>query len=134
MTEESSRELLTRVTCRNLQELEHNRGVAWSMHIFLDDTFVGVASDEGNGGTVTVSPDRCISDTLGLTWSETNDRFRQINMALIELGCGRTYECGNQVVDYDVMAWLEPVYEGAPMTLLDALTIMRDPAEQLSGI
>jgi hypothetical protein len=55
-------------------------------------------------------------------------------MALIELGSGKQYSQGHDIVDYDVMAYLEPIYEGAPMTLLDALTLMRDPAEQLSGI
>jgi hypothetical protein len=114
--------------------LEHNQGVAWSMRIFLDDTFVGVASEQGNGGAPTFCPDQVVSDSLGLTWSESKDRFRQINMALIELGSGKQYSQGHDIVDYDVMAYLEPIYEGAPMTLLDALTLMRDPAEQLSGI
>lgn len=127
MTEESARELLARVTCTNLTELEHSRGVAWTAHILLDGVYAGTAEDQGMGGDVTFQPDRVTSDRLELVWEETINRAERIGEALVHLKCTGATKQPGYFYGCDVFAWLETTYEGAPMTLLDAYNLMNDP-------
>lgn len=128
MTEESARELLARVTCSNLSELEHSRGLAWTSQILLDGVYAGTAEDLGMGGEINFAPDRVTSDGLELVWEETVARTTEVGNALRALGEAQGSEIGAiQWYGCDVFAWLEPTYEGAPMTLLDAFNLMNDP-------
>ena len=127
MTEESARELLARVTCTNLNVLEHSRGVAWTAHILLDGVYAGTAEDQGMGGDVTFESHRVTSDRLELVWEETVARATEVGRALVTLQLGQQGPVG-QWYGCDVFAWLETTYEGAPMTLLDALNLMNDPS------
>ena len=127
MTEESARELLARVTCMNLSELEHSRGVCWTAHILLDGVYAGTAEDQGMGGDVTFEPHRITSDRLELVWEETVARATEIGRALVTLKEGQQSGRRPQWYGCDVFAWLEPTYEGAPMTLLDAYNFMNEP-------
>jgi len=130
VTEESARELLARVTCMNLNELEHSRGVAWTSLILLDGVYAGEAEDQGMGGDVTFEPYRVTSDGAGLVWEETVARATEIGRALVTLKEGQQSGTRPQWYGCDVFAWLETTYEGAPMTLLDALNLMNDPDMQ----
>ena len=128
MTEESARELLARVTCTNLTELEHSRGVAWTAHILLDGVYAGTAEDQGMGGDVTFEPHLVTSDRLELVWEETVARAAEIGNALRELDEAQASMAGViQWYGCDVFAWLDTTYEGCPMTLLDAYNLMNDP-------
>jgi len=129
VTEESARELLARVTCNGLHLLEHSRGVAWTSHILLDGVYAGTAEDQGMGGDVTFEPHLVTSDRLELVWEETVARAAEIGNALRELGEAQASMAGViQWYAFDVFAWLEPTYEGRPMTLLDAYNLMNDPS------
>jgi len=128
VTEESARELLARVTCTNLNVLEHSRGVAWTSHILLDGVYAGTAEDQGTGGDVTFEPHRVTSDRLELVWEETVARATEIGRALVTLQSGSQAGRRPQWYGCDVFAWLETTYEGAPMTLLDAYNLMNDPS------
>ena len=128
MTEDSARKLLARVTCTNLVELEHRNGIAWTAHILLDGVYSGTAEHKGMGGPVSFLADKVVTDRLELDFSEASNRSLEIAQALMQLptpfplqimGYG-AYEC-------DVFAWLEPTYEGRPMTLLDAYDLMHTP-------
>ena len=127
MTEESARELLARVTCTNLTELEHSRGIAWTSQILIDGVYAGTAEDQGMGGDVTFEPHRVTSDRLELVWEETVARATEIGRALVTLQLGQQAGPARQWYGCDVFAWLETTYEGAPMTLLDAYNLMNDP-------
>ena len=118
--EQSARELLARVTCMNLNVLEHSRGVAWTAHILLDGAYAGTAEDQGMGGNVTFEPHRITSDRLELVWEETVARATEIGRALVALQLGQQAGPVRQWYGCDIFAWLETTYEGAPMTLLDA--------------
>ena len=141
MTEESARELLARVTCTNLTELEHSRGIAWTCQILIDGVYAGTAEDQGMGGDVTFEPCRVTSDLLELVWEETVARATEIGSALVTLDLGRTtiMQSGSQNLLYkrpqwygcDVFAWLETTYEGAPMTLLDAYNLLIEEDRRL---
>lgn len=128
MTEESARELLARVTCNGLHLLEHSRGVAWTAHILLDGVYAGTAEDDGMGGDVTFAPIRVTSDRVRLVWEETVARATEIGRALVTLKEGGQESHGPGWYACDVFAWLEPTYEGRPMTLLDAYNLMNDPS------
>ena len=128
MTEESARELLARVTCTNLNVLEHSRGVAWTSQILLDGVYSGTAEDQGMGGDVTFEPHRVTSDRLELVWGETVARATEIGRALVSLQLGQQSGPVRQWYGCDIFAWLETTYEGAPMTLLDAYNLMNDPS------
>lgn len=128
MTEESARELLARVTCNGLHLLEHSRGVAWTAHILLDGVYAGTAEDDGMGGDVTFAPIRVTSDRVRLVWEETVARATEIGRALVTLKEGGQEAHGPGWYACDVFAWLEPTYEGRPMTLLDAYNLMNDPS------
>ncbi len=130
MTEESARELLARVTCNGLHLLEHSRGVAWTAHILLDGVYAGTAEDKGMGGDVSFEPVRVTSDRLELVWEETVARATEIGRALVTLKEGGQEPHGPGWFACDVFAWLEPTYEGRPMTLLDAYNLMNDPEAQ----
>ena len=130
MAEESARELLARVTCMNLNELEHSRGVAWTSQILLDGVYAGTAEDQGMGGDVTFEPHRVTSDRLELVLEETVARATEIGRALVTLKQGGQEAHGPGWYACDIFAWLETTYEGAPMTLLDALDLMNDPDMQ----
>ena len=133
MTEESARELLARVTCSNLSELEHSRGLAWTSQILLDGVYAGTAEDLGMGGDVTFEPYRITSDRLELIWEETVARATEIGRALVTLQLGQQAGPKNllykrpQWYGCDIFAYLDTRYEGAPMTLLDAYNLMNDP-------
>ena len=127
MTEKSARELLARVTCTNLSELEHSRGVAWTSHILLDGVYTGTAEDQGMGGDVTFEAHRVTSDRLELVWEETVARATEIGRALVTLQLGSQAGGRPQWYGCDIFAWLDTTYEGCPMTLLDAYTLMNDP-------
>ncbi len=127
MTEESARELLARVTCINLNELEHSRGVAWTAHILLDGVYAGTAEDQGMGGDVTFEPHRITSDRLELVWEETVARATEVGRALVTLKLGQQAGRRPQWYGCDIFAWLDTTYEGCPMTLLDAFNLMNDP-------
>lgn len=127
--EQSARELLARVTCTNLNVLEHSRGVAWTSHILLDGVYAGTAEDKGMGGSISFCPDRVVSDRLELDYSEVCNRTLEISQALMRLPSDFPLEMmGFNVYECDVFAWLEPNYEGAPMTLLDAYNFMNEPS------
>ena len=128
MTEESARELLAKVTCNGLHLLEHSRGVAWTAHILLDGVYAGTAEDQGMGGDVNFEPHRVTSDRLELVWEETVARATEIGRALVTLKEGLQSGTRPQWYACDVFAWLEPTYEGRPMTLLDAYNLMNDPS------
>ena len=128
MTEESARELLARVTCMNLNVLEHSRGVAWTSLILLDGVYAGEAEDQGMGGDVTFEAHRVTSDRLELVWEETVARATEIGRALVTLQLGVQDWRRPQWYGCDVFAWLETTYEGAPMTLLEAYNLMTDPS------
>ena len=128
MTEESARELLARVTCTNLNVLEHSRGVAWTSQILLDGVYSGTAEDQGMGGDVTFEPHRVTSGRLELVWGETVARAAEIGRALVSLQLGQQSGPVRQWYGCDIFAWLETTYEGAPMTLLDAYNLMNDPS------
>jgi len=127
VTEESARELLARVTCMNLTELEHSRGVAWTAHILLDGVYAGTAEDQGMGGDVTFEPHRVTSDRLELVWEETVARAAEIGRALVTLKEGQQSGRRPHWYGCDVFAWLNTTYEGIPMTLLHAYDLMNDP-------
>ena len=80
------------------------------------------------GGEVFFEPHRLTSDRRELVWEETVARATEIGRALVTLKEGGR-EPGTRPQWYacDVFAWLEPTYEGAPMTLLDAYNLMNDP-------
>ena len=127
MTEDSARKLLARVTCTNLTELEHSRGVAWTSHILIDGVYAGTAEDQGMGGDVTFEPHRVTSDRLELVWEETVARAAEVGQALVTLQLGQQAGPVRQWYGCDIFAWLDTTYEGCPMTLLDALNLMNDP-------
>lgn len=128
MTEDSARKLLARVTCTNLEELEHSRGIAWTAHILLDGVYVGTAEDQGMGGSISFLADRAVTDRLELDYSEVGNRTLEIAQALMQLPNQFPLQMmGYGVYECDVFAWLEPTYEGRPMTLLDAYNLMNTP-------
>ena len=131
MTEESARELLARVTCMNLNELEHSRGLAWTMLILLDGVYAGEAEDQGMGGDVTFEPFRVTSDGAGLVWEETVARATEIGRALVTLDLGQQAGRRPQWYGCDVFAWLDATCEGAPMTLLDAYNLLIEEDRRL---
>ena len=132
--EQSARELLARVTCTDLNVLEHSRGVAWTAHILLDGVYAGTAEDQGMGGDVTFEPHRGAITYMGnemcQSWEETVARATEIGRALVTLQLGQQAGRRPQWYGCDVFAWLETTYEGAPMTLLDAYNLMNDPEAQ----
>ena len=136
MTEESARELLARVTCTNLSELEHSRGIAWTSLILIDGVYAGTAEDLGMGGDVTFEPYRITSDRLELIWEETVARATEIGRALVTLQLGQQAGPKNllykrpQWYGCDIFAYLDTRYEGAPMTLLDAHNLMTEDYRQ----
>ena len=130
MTEESARELLARVTCTNLTELEHSRGVAWTSQILIDGVYAGTAEDQGMGGDVTFEPHRVTSDRLELVWEETVARATEIGRALVTLQLGSQAGRRPQWYGCDIFAYLDTRYEGAPMTLLDAHNLMTEDYRQ----
>jgi len=128
VTEDSARKLLARVTCTNLEELEHSRGIAWTAHILLDGVYVGTAEDQGMGGSISFLADRAVTDRLELDYSEVGNRTLEIAQALMQLPNQFPLQMmGYGVYECDVFAWLEPTYEGRPMTLLDAYNLMNTP-------
>jgi len=130
VTEESARELLARVTCMNLSELEHSRGICWTAHILLDGVYAGTAEDLGMGGDVTFEPHRITSDRLELVWEETVARATEVGRALVTLDLSQ--QAGRQPQWYgcDIFAYLDTRYEGAPMTLSDAHNLMTEDYRQ----
>ena len=119
--------MLARVTCTNLSELAHSRGLAWTSQILIDGVYAGTAEDQGMGGDVTFEPYLVTSDLLELVWEETVARATEIGRALVTLKEGQQAGRRPQWYGCDVFAWLETTYEGAPMTLLDAYNLMNDP-------
>ncbi len=136
MTEESARELLARVTCTNLSELAHSRGLAWTSQILIDGVYAGTAEDQGMGGDVTFEPYLVTSDLLELVWEETVARATEIGRALVTLDLGQRAGPKNllygrpQWYGCDIFAYLDTRYEGAPMTLLDAYNLMTEDYRQ----
>jgi len=136
VTEESAREFLARVTCTNLTELEHSRGLAWTSQILIDGVYAGTAEDQGMGGDVTFEPNLVTSDLLELVWEETVARATEIGRALVALDLGRQSGPKNllykrpQWYGCDIFAYLDTRYEGAPMTLLDAHNLMTEDYRQ----
>ncbi|MBU89753.1 MAG: hypothetical protein CMA57_05115 [Euryarchaeota archaeon] len=131
MTEDSARELLARVTCTNLNELEHSRGIAWTAQILLDGVYAGTAEDQGMGGDVNFEPHRVTSDRLELVWEETINRADRIGEALVHLKCASAIKQPGRFYNCDVFAWLDATYEGAPMTLLDAYNALIEEDRRL---
>ena len=128
------RDLLERVGGRNLQMLQHSRGLAWTLEITLDGDLIGIAEHQGTGGTTEVGPPYYATmaetqetqnldrDALTALRAELENRINEIGNALTALGCGFTYppgpyaDSGSSEPDWDIFTCLEP-----GMTLYDAV-------------